>query len=273
MGYLEMHFRSIYLRQMTTLAAYIPDPPFRKVMSGATPEEIYRPGIKFPTLFLMHGGGQDCTDWFRNTRVMDYANQKGLLLVSTNVGGSFCTDQVMGLPYFSFYTKEFMPLVRSILPSSPDPEDTFVAGFSMGGHCAMKVALRCPERFNAVFAMSGAKDMVKMQKLAMERGMSDGKSEELTFGPIDSIYGSENDLLHLAAQLGKSDGHKPMIYTSCGQEDYGIELCTEFKAHLDACGLQNEFFTPHGVHNMECADEMIRKGILELFQIRDPWEN
>jgi len=271
MGYFEYRFRSMILGRYTSMAVYIPPVSPRRLRQGASVADCYPPDLKLPTLFLMHGGGADCTDWFHGTRIANYADRKGLMLVSTDLGSSFCTDMVDGLPYFTFYTQEFMPLVRSLFPSSTAREDTFVAGFSMGGHCAMKVALRCPEQFAAVFAMSGAKDMVKMAELAKQIGNTNGDNERKCFGDMDRFYGSENDLLYLAEKVAKSDGPKPMIYTSCGLEDYGIELCREYKVHLDKVGLKNEFFTPHGTHSMDYCEEMIKKAVLELFDIRDPW--
>ena len=240
MGYFEYTFRSKILGRNTKMAVFIPTLGGK---NAKTLDECYPENIVFPTLYLMHGGGGDCSSWFHNTMVEVYAQEKGLMLVSADLQESFCSNTLYGYDFYDFFTEEVMLIAQRLFHSSPLRKDNFVAGFSMGGHCAMKVGLRSPEKFAACFGMSGAKDIVKMQKLAADMGISTLVKERYTFGPIDEIYGSENDLLHLAKSLAESDRPKPMIYTSCGLEDYGITLCREFKEHLDSVGLKNEFFS------------------------------
>ena len=69
-----------------------------RVLSGTTtvwvsvPEEtggdrqrfgqgLYQPGVTYQTLWLLHGGGDDCSCWFRYTNVERYANERKLIVV------------------------------------------------------------------------------------------------------------------------------------------------------------------------------------------------
>ena len=231
-------------------------------------ERTYPENYRFPTVYLMHGGGESCTAWYRNTKVERYAQEMGCMTVSVDLFNSFGCNMYYGYQYMTYVIEEVMRVVQRYFPSSPKREDNFILGFSMGAHAAMKYALNYPEKFAGVFAMSGAKDIVKMMKLAKEILGSDGRTEFADFGPDERIPGSENDLLHLAKALAESDRPRPLIFHSCGESDYGLELCKEFRDYLDSVGLENTFYTVPGVHDYYYTDNMVRKAICECFPIR-----
>ena len=239
----------------------------------STVENSYPPDIKFPTLYLCHGGSCCCSSYIRETNIERYADDKMLMTVSCELEESFASDMVYGRKYFTFLTEEVPALVQSWFPSSTKREDNFIAGFSMGAHSALKAALRCPEKYAAVWAMSGAKDIVKMRKLAAEIGFTNGDPEFWAFGSRtpEDMLGTENDLLHLAAELGKTSKPRPMIVTSCGTLDYGMEYCIEMHNHLTSCGLDNTFIKAEGhVHDYEYVDAMFKKLVYEVFPINVP---
>ncbi|RHP47582.1 alpha/beta hydrolase-fold protein [Clostridium sp. AF32-12BH] len=270
MSILQYHFRSRVLNMSTSITVTIPDQSDGKTPWDKTLDDIYYPGKKYPTIYLCHGGSGDNTTWARNTQVELYGNQKRVMTVGMDLEESFCCDMKVGRNYFTYATEEVPRLVQALFPSSPAREDNFVAGFSMGGHCAMKIALRCPEKYAAVWAMSGAKDPVRMYHLALERGIhASNDLIQAAMGPIDEVYGTENDLLYLAKSLAESDRPKPLIFHSCGKQDYGLALCQEFADYLTSVGLKNEFFTPDGIHDYYYANQMLRKAIFEKFPIRE----
>lgn len=271
MAYFNYFFHSAVLGCDTKITVTVPEATF-EFGKTKTLDEIYIPGKKFPTLYLCHGGAQDSTAWLRYSQVEMFAQQKNLMTVCFDAMESFCCDMVHGRKYFTFASEELPRLVQSIFPSSPLREDNFIAGFSMGGHCAMKLALRCPEKYAAALAMSGAKDQVKMSKQAKKLGINATFSEiENAFGPLDDrLYGTENDLLYLAQKLKDSGIEPPMLYMSCGTADYGYDLAYEFKEYLDKVGLKNEFISVEGAaHDYDYANTVLKKAIMELFQIRN----
>lgn len=264
MGCLEYRFRSSVLECSTRITVTLPD--FASLNKGGSLGQTYPENLKLPTIYLLHGGGGDSSDWVRHTQVERLSNEKNFMTVSIDAMESFFTDMVHGRKYFTYLTEEIPMIVQRLFPSSPERADNYVAGFSMGGHGAMKVALRCPEKFCAVLAVSGAKDLVKMAKLAEELGLpaSDTNIAE-AFGGIDRIYNTENDLLHLARQLKNSGVQPPEIFLGCGTEDYGYDLCLEYKEALDKIGLDNEFISLPGGHDFFLANNMILKAARELF--------
>lgn len=55
-----------------------------------------------------------------------------------------------------------------------------------------------------------------------KRVMTVSMDIEAAFGPMDEVRGGENDLMYLADRLATLDAPRPMIFHSCGLEDYGM---------------------------------------------------
>ena len=113
--------------------------------SRALPGEI----PSYPTLYLLHGMSDDYTIWERRTSIERYAADKNLAVVMPDGDLSWYTDMKFGGRYFTFLSEELPAVCRDLFPQlSQKREDTFVAGLSMGGYGAFKLAMRCPEAFS-----------------------------------------------------------------------------------------------------------------------------
>lgn len=270
MGLINYDFYSAVLNCATRITVTLPDIS-RGPLRGKSLDEIYVPGRRFPTLYLCHGGSGDSTTWYRNTQLELFLNEHNMMSVSIDAPETFYCDMKQGRAYFTYLTEEIPRLVQTMFPSSPLRKDNFILGFSMGAHGAMKAALRCPEKFAAVMSMSGAKDQVKMRELAEQRQIKASFAViDAAFGPKDQVKGSENDLIHLAKCLAESDRPRPKIFTACGEQDYGLGLCTEFHEYLDSLGLENRFITIPGIHDYYYANKILKLTLDELFEIDDP---
>src|SRR5688572_14862254 len=111
------------------------------------------------TLYLLHGHSDDHTAWTRWSSIEKYAEGLNLAVVMPAVHLSFYTDMVHGGNYWQFISEEVPAQVRSMFSLSSDRADNFVAGLSMGGYGAFKLALAHPERFAAAASLSGAMDI------------------------------------------------------------------------------------------------------------------
>ena len=157
MGVIHYDYYSAVLNCATRITITLPDIS-RGPLRGKSLDEIYKPGRKFPTLYLCHGGTGDSTTWYRNTQLELFLNEKNMMSVSIDAPETFYCDMKYGRPYFTYLTEEIPRLIQTLFPSSPLRKDNFIMGFSMGAHGAMKAALRCPDKFAAVMSISGAKD-------------------------------------------------------------------------------------------------------------------
>lgn len=179
---------------------------------------------KFSTLYLLHGLSDDHTAWVRKTSIERYANKHNLAVVMPVVHRSFYTDMVYGYPYWTFVSEELPRIVRHYFPLSDKREDNFVAGLSMGGFGAFKLALNCPDKFSAAASLSGALDIVREAK-------EEEKQEEwsFVFGDLKSLRGSKNDLCFLAKNIDSSRNSVPKLFQACGMDDFLYQDNLKFK--------------------------------------------
>jgi putative tributyrin esterase len=184
-------------------------------------------GDKHQTLFLLHGYSDDDSIWLRRTSIERYAAEYGLAVVMPQVHKSFYTDMAYGDRYWTFISEELPALARSFFPLSDKREDNFVAGLSMGGYGAFKLALRLPEQFAAAASLSGAVDMAGHIRESAEGTIK--QAFHLIYGDQE-IAGTDNDLLWLLEQGEASDKPKPNLYLCCGTEDFLYEDNLKFAA-------------------------------------------
>ena len=101
----------------------------------------------YQTLYLLHGMSDDHTAWQRRTSIERYVAPLGLAVVMPAVQFSWYTDLPSGSRYWAYIHEELPAICREFFPLSDRREDTFVAGLSMGGYGAMKIALADGEHF------------------------------------------------------------------------------------------------------------------------------
>lgn len=211
---------------------------------------------KLPVIYLLHGLSADHTDWIRHSSIERYADEKGLVVVMPNVARSYYMDMKHGSPYFTFLSQELPEIVCSLFPVSDRREDTFAAGMSMGGYGAMKLGLRCPERFAAVASLSGGLDLVSRMN-----GSNNYQPHELTgiFGDVTQLAGSEDDLLYLLGQLRSYQGSKPKLFQCCGTEDFLYNDNQTFKNRARALDIDLTYEEGTGVHDWNYWEPQIRR--------------
>ena len=162
-------------------------------------------------LYLLHGYSDDHTIWQRRTSVERYAAGHNLAIIMPAVNHSFYCNEQGGERYWDFVSDELPRVMHRFFRLSERPEDTFVAGLSMGGYGAMKLALNFPERFGAAASFSGAVDLLTLA----DRKGADYKR---IFGRRKA-EGTDCDLFHLLEKNAAAP-RKPRLYVSCGTMDF-----------------------------------------------------
>jgi len=213
----------------------------------------------YKTVYLLHGLENDHTTWMRLTSIERYANDRGLAIVMPNVARSFYTDMHHGRRYYTYVSQELFDYTRMILPLSTKREDTFVAGFSMGGYGAYKIAFRNYEKFGAVASLSGALDMGSP---TMVDEMGD--EMELIYGDMSKFYGSDEDLYHLVDNLVEDNKLDLRIYQAIGTSDYLYGDNQRFKKMIETKGFDYTYEEGEGDHMWDYWDRTIPR-VLDFF--------
>lgn len=253
----EVHFFSETLGMRCTMNVLLPQRPLRDARTGKAPA--------CRTLYLLHGYSDDHTAWQRWTSIERYAEPYNLTVVMPAVHLSFYTDMAHGGAYWQFISQEVPAVARQLFPLSAAREDTFVAGLSMGGYGAFKLALTYPERFAAAASLSGALDV-------RETVRAHGRHEDLAwlkqmqniFGDLSKVAGSEHDLFVLAEKTAASQV-KPRLYQCCGTEDFLYPDNVRFRDHVRTLALDLTFEEGPGDHNWAYWDAMIQRVLAWMF--------
>lgn len=240
MPLLHTHFHSNVLNLAVSTDAIIPEP------------DSENPRQDYPVLYLLHGLSDDHTIWQRRTSIERYIAEMDLAVVMPGVDRSWYTDMARGPKYWTYISEELPTIARHLFPLSDRPQDTFVAGLSMGGYGAFKLALTYPDRYAAAASLSGALDVAV---LADEVEQAD--AEELTsiFGDLQTIRGGPNDLFALAEKAARS---APPLFQFCGTEDFLYEQNLRFRDHAQNLGLDLTYHEAPGEHDWGLWDTWIQ---------------
>lgn len=203
MALLDVDLFSESLEMGTSLSVVLPQSTRAQIGVEAVPV----PDHGWPVLYLLHGLSDDHTAWVRYTSIERYATAAGVAVVMPAVARSFYADEPHGHAYWAWVSEELPQRVAEMFRLSTRPQDTYVAGLSMGGYGAVRLGLTHPERYAAVASLSGALDLVGIVERPdrddlVRRLFADGVPEEA------NLF----SLLEQAASV-------PPMHLSCGTSD------------------------------------------------------
>jgi putative tributyrin esterase len=221
-------------------------------MNVILPQMMDLKGGNLPVLYLLHGLSDDHTAWCRNTSIERYVEQKELAVVMPAANRSFYTDMKFGYPYGTFISEELPKIVRLFFHVSDRREDTFIAGLSMGGYGALKMALVHPGQYAAAASLSGAVDMAAVP------GLDDSIELELIFKDKYKLAGSDDDLFYLARKTCELPV-KPKIYQCCGTDDFLYAANIKFRDFMNGLSFDFIYEEEPGTHEWGYWDKKIQK--------------
>lgn len=256
MAILRCNYISAALNYSTEVYVVMPIIADILAQQGKSLEEIYNNQKKLKTLYLLHGANDDPSGYIRKTSIERYAEEKGIAVILPTARNSFYTDMEHGDAYYTFISKEIPLFARSILPLSDKREDNYIAGLSMGGYGAIKIALKNPDQYCAAASMSGVLDIeAEVHQLQSKNiNLSD------VFGDLSKLKDSEDDVLYLLRKAKENKIDIPKIYQACGLEDFLYDANQTFK------NLANDLFPDRftyeeskGGHEWEFWDRHLKR--------------
>ena len=213
MAYVQCNFWSEVLGKCCDMTVLLPQrAPLHPERRRGKPE-VRR---SYPVLYLLHGLCGDHRTWLGNTALEHLVQNMNLAVVMPDGGRGFFTDMAHGARYGAFFSDELPEIASAMFPLSRKREECFVAGASMGGYGALRLALSVPERFGGAFALSPLVDLER----AITRGNSAISAEEMrnVFGLPDEQVRRGNDLFDLARRARCCDA-PPRLGIYCGRDD------------------------------------------------------
>lgn len=222
MAFLQMTYFSRALGKTTRMNLFLPE---------------YAEG-PWKVLWLLHGWSEDCTAWQRYSSAERYTDPLQMAVVMPDAHLSFYNDMVHGPKYFTHITEELPEMVSRMFPISRKREDNFIAGLSMGGYGAMKIALTLPEQYAGAGCFSASNFAAafadKNSKLRMDDPQWLGWMDDIFGEEFEHLPGSRQDLAALADRLLAEGRPAPAVYHCIATGDGGYENAQIMRRYFES---------------------------------------
>ena len=201
-----------------------------------------------PTLYLLHGLSDSAESWLNKTALERLGDAHKMAIVLPNAARSFYCDMAYGDAWYTHISQEIPRLCESLFPVTRDPAKRYIAGNSMGGYGALKIALKNPGQFSKVGLISAVLDV---QQFVNDAFMYQ-RDWQLCFG--GTCVPDAEDVLKLTTNAPSL----PRLYHYCGTDDFLVEgnrrflaLCSQLQIPVDST------WEPGGVHEWAYWDKQL----------------
>ena len=245
------------LQRRTSISVILPSDNLHFLQD--TEEIVPQP---YKTLYLLHGlyGSDDI--FLANTSIQKFAEDHGIAIVIPCGENSFYVDNPKAHAYYGEYVgQELLDITRNIFPLSHRREDTFIAGFSMGGYGAVRNGLKYHENFSKIGMISAALITDDIVNYTDDDNVLRSRDfYESIFGDLDELKGSDMD----PKALIEGCANVPDIYMACGEDDFLFEKNVDFHEFLKDMDVDVDFVKASGEHTWEFSEKYIKEFIKTL---------
>lgn len=255
MAFFKCCFYSKYLSYDTNVNVIIPENP-------SWEEEAQ--DKRYKVLYLLHGRGDNEDSWVRNSLVTVYAKEHQIAVVMPAAEDSFYVDSVAGKRYFSYLTDELPKYLRKYFPLSDRPEDTFIAGLSMGGYGALKIGLTYPERFAVIGILSAAVRPDRMPDFPDSDIDCAILRDNLSRTIGRSGIRDEDNPYYLLKNQIRDKKKLPAIHQYIGTKDFLYEMNRDFREFLQENHADASYEEWEGIHDWRFWNTALEKFMEEL---------
>jgi S-formylglutathione hydrolase FrmB len=210
---------------------------------------------RYPVLYLLHGKGGDHNDWADKGRLAERVGDAPLLVVMPDGDDGWYVDGAgPASGHETQIVRELIPAVDSRYRTIARREGRAVAGLSMGGYGALKLALKHPHLFAAAASHSGAVSFGR--ETSFEEGTWEDARRVFGTSPLDRERRRANDVFILARERREAGSvwAGPALYLDCGTEDFLYDANSRFRAFLREIGVPYEYHEHPGGHTWEYWD-------------------
>lgn len=212
---------SYTLKRTIDLTVIIPSATIPESMGmGGKPTHVI--AEKYPVLYLLHGFGNNHTNWTSYANVELFAEERNMAVVMFSGENKSYINRSMD-SFFDFIEEELPEFIVNMFPISAKPENTYIAGLSMAGYGSLVHGLSHPEKYAAIGSFSGAVSVVDMSENKEEGALS-----EYSAGLLDPKF--------LAKKINEDGRMFPKMYIACGEEDFLYKDNIAFKDQLIELG-------------------------------------
>ncbi|MEG1274355.1 MAG: alpha/beta hydrolase family protein [Ruthenibacterium sp.] len=250
MGLFSGDFYSESLQMTTQLKVIFPD-----ASNDVTPILTGEPRV----LYLLHGLAANSGEWTRFSKIEYYAKKYHFIIIMPEVQRSFYCDAAYGPQFFTYVADELPRICAKWFRLPVGREHTFIAGESMGGYGAVKIALHRPQQYAAAAALSGVMDYPHIAQEILDGKWTEVKPQELyALHGESGLPGAQDDVLALVREQAKNPA-RPALLQLCGTEDFLYEDNQTFRRAAEAAGYAHTYLEWPGDHEWPFWDVAIQR--------------
>lgn len=237
-------------------------------------KDYFTPGMKFQTVYLMHGGGDDDTLTYRYTNAEAFAQRNKVMLVTPNIANSFGANTRYGVPYLTFVTEELPTVIQTLFASSAKREDNFIMGYAMGGNVALAAAITRPDRYSVCMDISGGIGMT-MDAQVLKDELNGAHFRNFfplycaTFGKAEEIDGSGFDLASVAKANRELGLPECRFIVACGSKEFVRARVENDVRKMKEMGFDVRYLCAEGYdHDFRMWNDYIEIGLDQLLPLK-----
>ncbi len=285
MGKLRFNYRSEILGKYVDVTVCFPTDeyrtPFTEYNTNRTAKnqvnekkEFYQPGMKFQTVYLIHGGGDDDTLTYRYSNIEEAAQRNRVMLVTPNIANSLGVDTCYGVPYMTFLTEELPVVIQSLFASSPNREDNFIMGYAMGGNVALGAAVNRPDRYSMCVDISGGIGMTfradtLQNELNGDHFKNNFRIYNTSFGEAEDIPGSAADLAYQVKMHREAGDPECKFILACGSKEFIRGRVEGDVAKMQELGMDIRYICAEGYdHDFKMWDRYMQMALDKLLPLK-----
>jgi S-formylglutathione hydrolase FrmB len=203
---------------------------------------------QYRALYLLHGLTGDYMDWSTRTELARIARGQPLVIVMPDGENAWYTNAADKGPRFEDYIAD--DLVKDVESKYRVIRSRYgraIAGLSMGGYGALKIALKHPGTFVAAGGFSSALGVTDPK---FDDSMTAYKDQLYKiYGPAGSETRTSNDILLIAGKAKPETA--PSLYLDCGTSDGLLDESRALAAILQKRGFKYEYHELPGAHSWD----------------------
>jgi S-formylglutathione hydrolase FrmB len=225
-----------------------------------TPDEYSKVKEGYPVLYLLHGAGNDFTEWMGYIPDLPaYADIYSMLIVCPDAGRTswyFDSPVDTSMKYETYVVKELVGWIDEHYKTIRDRNKRAIVGLSMGGHGALYLAFRHQDLWGAAGSIAGGVDFRPFPNnwdLAKRLG-------SYAEYPDNWEKNTVINMLHLL------DGRQLKILFDCGVDDIFYDPNRRLHQEMLMRNIPHEYLSRPGKHDLDYWKVAIK---YQLFFVHD----
>ncbi|MBQ6531549.1 MAG: hypothetical protein IJI33_00955 [Solobacterium sp.] len=228
MARFDVTFSSYSLFRDVEITVIVPSMTIVDMMNANGAPVHHGAADPFPVVYLLHGFGNNRNGWLNYTNVQMYAEERHIAIVTISAENKAYLD-LKADRFFQFVSEELPEFVTGMFPISKRPEDTYIAGLSMGGFGTLIHGLSNPEKYCAMGPLSAAPRLSTAFAETYGRGAGAAPENPADVRVVDALDAAKKN-----HELGRTF---PKIYMACGKNDFLYEENVKTRDALKELGI------------------------------------